>query len=104
MGALGRDAMEERDTIQQFLEGRPEAAQWREWRETLAGRLEALERERARATGPAAVALDARLKQLRKQVSALREEEAVTQFVEDSVRVTLAMGRVTEFADDEVAV
>ena len=41
-------------------------------------------------------ALRARLKEMDRQIAALEQEELVTEFVEDSVRVTLAMGSVAE--------
>ncbi|MFN3650562.1 MAG: hypothetical protein ACK47B_13375 [Armatimonadota bacterium] len=86
--------MDEQRAIQEFLGDRPRSDQLSEWRETLEQRLQALEAD-AKEAGPGAGALQAKLAQLRKQVVALREEEAVTRYVEDSVRVTLAMGSVT---------
>ena len=89
--------MSEEDTVvQQFLGDRPNAEQFRDWRVTLERRLQAMVEDRKSAEGPAAASLDARITQLKRQVAALQEEEAVTQFVEDSVRVTLAMGAVTQ--------
>lgn len=88
--------MDEQQAIQQFLGDRPDTSQLREWRSTLEDRLKALKAERGKVTGDAADKLASRIAQLEKQVAALTEEEAITQFVEDSVRVTLAMGTVSD--------
>jgi hypothetical protein len=88
--------MNEEEAIRQFLGDRPEAEQLREWRETLEHRLEALEKDRQRASADVAPAMDAKITQLKRQIAALLEEEAITQFVQDSVRVTLAMGAASE--------
>jgi hypothetical protein len=96
--------MNEDEAIREFLGDRPEATQFREWREVLQRRLASLEADRKKAVaigGPGSSAgLDGRIAQLRKQIDALLEEEAVTQFVEDSVRVTLAMGAAAETVGD----
>ena len=92
--------MKEDEAIQQFLGDRPGVQQLREWRETLERRLKELEAERGKPQpGKAGAALAAKIAQLKRQVAALREEEAITGFVEDSVRVTLAMGTITEGLD-----
>jgi len=83
--------MNQEDAVQQFLGERPGAEQLRDWRVTLEQRLRALQQERVKAPESAG-ALDPKISRLRDQISALQQEEAVTQFVEDSVRVTLAMG------------
>jgi polyhydroxyalkanoate synthesis regulator phasin len=93
--------MDQEETIRDFLGERPRAAQLSEWRETLERRLEALLRERERVTDGVPASLDGRIAQLERQVAALREEEAVTQFVEDSVRVTLTLGEITGRVDED---
>ena len=93
--------MNEDETIREFLGERPAAAELRGWRDALERRLEALEGDRTRTTGPAAASLESKIAQLKRQITALQEEEAITQFVEDSVRVTLAMGAVSQGMDDE---
>ncbi len=93
--------MNEDDTIREFLGERPAAAQLREWRDALERRLDALEGDRKKAAGPVPASLESKIAQLKRQITALQEEEAITQFVEDSVRVTLAMGAVSEGMDDE---
>jgi hypothetical protein len=87
--------IQEQDVIRDFLGDRPEAAQLRDWRETLERRLHAMEAELSTLSPEKRAALESRLPPLRKQIAALREEEAVTTFVEDSVRATLAMGAIS---------
>ncbi len=90
--------MEEEAIIQQFLGEQPRAEQLSGWIEVLQSRLARLESE-ARQLAPGSTppaALAGGLADLRRQISALQEEAAISQFVEDSVRVTLAMGAVTD--------
>ena len=65
---------EEQAAVEQFLGENPSSAQLRQWRETLRARLAEMDR----------------------QIAALEREELITEFVEDSVRVTLAMGSIAE--------
>lgn len=81
--------------IQDFLGDNPRATQWRALRRALAERLTALRhqrREAAEAGEPASrlQALDSQVAALARQVAALETEEAVSQFVEDSIKVALA--------------
>ena len=79
--------------IEEFLDGAPRAETWKELHLALAARLEA-----ARTDGD-----QARITQLEEQVAALAQEEAITRFVEDSIRVTLVRPRedaFDEFDDD----
>ena len=93
--------MNDEQAVQQFLGDRPGADQLREWRTTLERRLKSLEQERERLKD-ADKGLEAKIAQLRKQIAALGEEEAITEFVEDSVRVTMRMGAAAdEVASDE---
>jgi hypothetical protein len=88
--------MDQDEAIQDFLGERPHADQLRGWRETLEHRLQSLVENRARGTADADAALEAKIAGLKRQIAALGQEEAITQFVEDSVRVTLAMGSLHE--------
>ena len=90
--------MDHETAVDQFLGERPRAEQLRDWRQTLEDRLKALQAEAKAGRG---ASLETKIAQLKRQIQALREEEAVTQFVEDSVRVTLAMGAATEGMDDQ---
>lgn len=89
--------------IDEFLEGQPRAALWRELRETLAARLaEAVAERDAVPDGDARRgALERRVRELRDQVAALAQEEAVTQFVEDSVRASLARPAPDLYLEDD---
>lgn len=93
--------MDEQEAIQRFLGERPGARELREWRETLQQRLASLTRDRNQGSAGAAAALELKIAQLQRQIAALQEEEAVTQFVEDSVRVTLAMGASSDGMESE---
>jgi hypothetical protein len=92
--------MEEQQAIEQFLGDQPRAEEWARMRCTLQERLERLIREREALPSEQRAALDARLRALREQIAALEREELITRFVEDSVRVTLAMGSTVD-ADPE---
>jgi len=81
----------EEEAVRDFLGERPGAEELTEWRSTLETRLKSLEAERDKGGTPAP-RLVQKIAQLQKQIAALRQEEAITQFVEDSVRATLAMG------------
>ncbi len=81
--------------IQEFLGENPRAAEWRAMRQALAERLTALRRQRREEESAGAEAarlrsLDVQVAALERQVAALETEEAVSQFVEDSIKVTLA--------------
>jgi len=89
-------AQEEEAAIGQFLDGQPTSAQLRQWRETLVDRATRLREELKTADRQQQPALRARLKELDRQIAALAQDELVTEFVEDSVRVTLAMGSITD--------
>ena len=77
--------------IEEFLDGAPRAETWSKLHEALALRLEAARRE---GDTP-------QIEQLKQQVAALAQEEAITRFVEDSVRVTLVRPRGGEFDFDD---
>jgi phage shock protein A len=86
------------EAVREFLGDRPGADELTEWRATLEDRLKKLQAERDKAS-TASAGLENKIRQLEKQISALRQEEAITQFVEDSVRATLAMGAAVEGAE-----
>jgi len=79
------------DILEEFLGDTPRATEWRTLRDALRERLRALVRSRDLETDPAALAtLEAQVAALRKQVAALETEEVVAQFVEDSIKASLA--------------
>lgn len=77
--------------IEEFLEGAPRAETWGELRKALSLRLEA-----ARSEGD-----QAHIDELEEQVAALAQEEAITRFVEDSVRVCFVRPRTADAHYDE---
>ncbi len=90
--------------IEDFLGDNPRAQQWRALRVSLAERLHGLRRtrdlERKQDAGsPRLAGLNAQIASLENQVAALETEEAVAEFVENSLRVTLA--RSADGGEDE---
>jgi len=88
--------MEDERVLREFMGDRPDAEQLGDWAATLRDRLARLKEEAQRAAPDEAAALAPKIRRLQEQITALDEEAAITQFVEDSVRVTLAMGAVTD--------
>ena len=93
--------MDDERIVRDFLGDRPDAAQLAEWATTLRDRLARLQDDLRRVSGDDRAPLKAQVKRLKRQIAALEEEAAITQFVEDSVRVTLAMGAVAEGGGEE---
>ncbi|HEY3330111.1 MAG TPA: hypothetical protein VGK19_08845 [Capsulimonadaceae bacterium] len=90
------------DELDQYFEHDTRADEWRALRIALTGRLKAL---RSAQDATDNIAEQARLEReivnLRKQVDALLIEEVSQQFVEDSVRVTIAVQQLDEASDGE---
>ncbi len=92
------------EVIEEFLEGQPRAGTWRELKEALHTRLVRAreEQEQTRANSPERAAIDERINELKVQIHALAEEEAITQFVEDSVRASLSRPRpLPDFGEED---
>ncbi len=84
------EILDEEAVIEDVLGDHPRARELRLMRAALEQRLAQMQRERARtASNPAQSDLDTRIAETRKQIAALRQEEAITGFVEGSVRATL---------------
>lgn len=81
--------------IDDFFEGSPRADELRRMRDALSDRLRALRRQRAE-SGDDAPRLTAQIAAMERQIEALKTEEAVSQFVEDSIKVTLAKAEPEE--------
>jgi hypothetical protein len=88
---------EEEKIIDEFMGGNGRAAEWKALRESLADRLNSLQAERASATLPDAIStLDKRIAGLAQQVAVLETEEAVSEFVETSVRSAVRAANVSD--------
>ena len=90
------------EIIEDFLAGQPRAAKWREFRVALQTRLDRAKDELAATAekSPERREAEDRVKELRVQIRALAEEEAITQFVEESVGNSLTRPRPFPSFDD----
>ena len=89
-GYEGEIAPNEDEVIDEVLGENPRARELRQMRTALEQRRAAFQRDREHATDLQDLArLSARITEMDKQIEVLRQEEAITTFVEDSVRVTL---------------
>ena len=86
--------------LSEFLGDAPRASQLHELVETLRTRLQIFtaERDALPESDPQRKSLDKKVKELKGQLTVLVEEEAVSTFVEDSVRATLS--RPAGLSDD----
>ncbi len=87
--------------IEEFLGEHPRASEWRALRRSLEERLLGLRRQRrleaeGEADAERVTALDAQIAAMDRQIAALETEEAVAQFVEDSLKFTLAQNGFDE--------
>jgi hypothetical protein len=89
--------------IDEFLEGGTRADQWLEMRELLSARLKdaIADRDNAPEGSASRNSLEKKISELRDQVIALAEEEAITRFVEDSVRATISRPSHLTASEDE---
>ena len=89
------------DVINDFMGGTPRANQWRELRIVLEARLvdAKLQLVDAPAGSTAHRSLQRKVKEMTLQVNALLQEEAVAQFVEDSVIATVSRPHPLEVMD-----
>jgi hypothetical protein len=94
---------EDEEIIEDFLGENARASQLRELIEVLRTRLGFVESERdGLPPGDSGRSgLDRKVRELREQIAALAEEEAVSRFVEDSVRFTLARPEGSASAIDD---
>jgi ABC-type phosphate transport system auxiliary subunit len=87
--------------IEEFLGENPRARELRLLRAALEQRHQVFVKERAQAHDAREKQnLQGRIAELEKQIEALRQEEAITQFVEDSVRVTVQKPSLSELEAD----
>lgn len=87
--------------IEQVLEGHPRAEQWRQWREALEERLQKLLKLKAKGTVEYPD-LDQRIEELKRYIAVLREEEIITEFVEQQVRMVIGKARLEQMMGEEL--
>ena len=91
----------EEQAIAEVLGDNPRAQELHAMRLALEQRREGMRRERERAPDKGEqTRLHAKIQELNKQIEALRQEEGITQFVENSVRVTLHQASGDEFDEE----
>jgi hypothetical protein len=93
---------EDEQIVEEFLGDQPRADTWRSYKEALAARLkEALaSRDAVAPDSLQYLNLDKKVDELREMVRVLAEEEAITQFVEDSVRATMTRPQTFRQGDE----
>lgn len=87
--------------VEAFLDGAPSADTWEILRKTLQDRLNDARQQLTKTPEPERHPLVKRIQELEGQVHALAQEEAITRFVEDSVRAMIARPRAGDSSDDE---
>lgn len=93
--------IDEEAVIDEFLGDKPRASRLKSLRLTLEQRRRMLQNERDSAKDTHIEAqMNAKITELNKQISALHEEESITEFVEQSVRVTLHKTPGAEVEED----
>ena len=90
------------DELDPFFENDTRAVEWRSLRVALMRRLAALQSAQESTTNLVEQArLEKEISTLKKQIDTLLIEEVSQQFVEDSVRVTIAVSQLDQGMDDE---
>ncbi len=87
--------------IEQVLEGHPRAEQWRKWREALEERLGKLLEMKAKGVSEYPD-LDQRIEELKRYIAVLREEEIITEFVEQQVRMVIGKAKLEQMMGEEL--
>ncbi len=88
--------------LEEVLEGQPRAEQWRQWRKALEERLNRLLELKAKGIDELPD-LDERIEELRRYIAVLREEEIITEFVEQQVRMVLGKAYLRQALDGDLA-
>jgi hypothetical protein len=93
----------EEQVIEEFLEGQPRAEEWKELTAALQGRLKDAreQRDALPADDPRRADWEARIAELNEQIAVLATEAAITEFVEDSVRMSLSRPRRPGMDEDD---
>ncbi len=87
--------------IEQVLEGHPRAEQWRQWREALEERLEKLLELKAKGIVEYPD-IDQLIEELKRYIAVLREEEIITEFVEQQVRMVIGKAKLKQMVGEEL--
>lgn len=87
--------------IEEVLEGKPRAEQWREWRQALEDRLRHLREMRSRGIVEFEN-IDEVIRDIEEKVKVLREEEIITEFVEQQVRAIVGKIRLQRALAEEI--
>jgi hypothetical protein len=91
------------DELDPFFENDTRAAEWRSLRIALMRRLAALQSAQDSTPSPPEQArLEREIGNLKKQIDALLIEEVSQQFVEDSVRVTIAVSHLDRALEEDI--
>ncbi len=81
---------DEEQIVDEFMEGNPRARELRMMRAALEHRYEMVQRDLERTTTDTErLPLRAKLRELKRQIAVLKQEEGISEFVETSVKVTL---------------
>jgi hypothetical protein len=89
------------DELSDYLDDQTRAEQWRKLRMTLVARRKELRLARETADTEDLNRLDSKIAALTEQISALRVEEAVAKFIEDSVRFSVVLSEGTDAEQPE---
>jgi hypothetical protein len=90
MYQVDEQVWDEEQIVDEFMEGNTRARELRMMRAALEHRHEMVQRDLDRAkTDAEQVTLRSKLRELTRQIAALKQEETISEFVETSVKVTL---------------
>ncbi len=81
--------------VEEVLEGHPRAEQWRQWREALEERLQKLLAMQAKGVAEFPD-LGERIDELKRFLVVLREEEILTDFIEQQVRMVVSKAKLKQ--------
>ncbi len=95
---LDDEALIER-LIEEVLEGHPRAEQWRQWREALEERLQKLLALKEKGICEYED-LEERIEELKRYIAVLREEEIITEFVEQQVRMVVGKAKLERMLEE----
>ncbi|MFA4030257.1 MAG: hypothetical protein GDYSWBUE_001899 [Candidatus Fervidibacterota bacterium] len=87
--------------IDEVLGGEPRAEQWREWRQALEKRLKHLREMRSKGINEFEN-MDEVIRDIEEKVRVLREEEIITEFVEQQVRAIIGKLRLQRRLGEEI--